>query len=324
MNYVRRFVFVHYEDLLEVRFRQLEKVTDKLYVFVPGDVEQVPFWLVRQVQTMGRDLAWVDTGSASYDDAQLLLAFRIGTLHEQVDPGVEFAILSDAPEIDALVDHLRQSGRECLRIKPKPQPTQAGAETAAGALRQDRPMASASESAGIGFGRVDFDDLNAYLAEVDDESEDLDAEYGAPFGKTANDPTATSRANHADTPAGAGATSTRREQRHRRRSGAESGVAQSGGDWSGRERATGPKLRDSLQDNPSEAELLAAVMPLADDVVRKLIRSGNRPKDLSMLRSYILLYSEEAKAGRHVEEIIRVMGRKGEITVDGAAVKYSF
>ena len=67
MNYVRRFVFVHYEDLLEVRFRQLEKVTDKLYVFVPQAVEQVPMWLVRQMQDMGRDLTWVTVGDATYE-----------------------------------------------------------------------------------------------------------------------------------------------------------------------------------------------------------------------------------------------------------------
>ena len=82
--------------------------------------------------------------------------------------------------------------------------------------------------------------------------------------------------------------------------------------------------REPLHSEQSREELEAVVTPLADEVVRKLIRSGNRPNELSMLRSYILLHSSEAEAVRYVDDIIARMRRKGEIVVDGNSVKYTF
>ncbi len=329
MNYVRRFVFVHYEDLLEVRFRQLEKVTDKLYVFVPSDVAQVPFWLVRQVQAMGRDLAWIDLGLVSYEESKLLMAFRIGTLHEQADPGVEFAILSEAPELDALVGHLQQSGRQCLRIKPKPRPgaeSGPGGAKAADAFRQNTTASSGQapqDDIEDLDEEVDLSDLTAYLndggygepRDADDYDEAPDTgdapereSRSTPFGKTPDAGVSAAIVELVDARPDASAGSGRRERRHHARVRPE----------------TNGTPREPLRPQRPEAEVIAEVTPLADDVIRKLIRSGNRPKDLSMLRSYILLHSDEARTGHLVDDVIRLMRRKGEIELDGSVVKYTF
>ncbi len=324
MNYVRRFVFVHYDDLLEVRFRQLEKVTDKLYVFVPDTIEQVPMWLVRQMQDMGRDLTWVSVADADYDQAQLLLAYQIGSLHEKVDPGVEFAILSDSPSIDILVAHLQQMGRNCLRVKQRasggerepdggakaeravlPAQNRSGAGQAAG-VAKPATRAEVEDQDDIALDEADLDDLDLELEDLDTERDDaLGLKYDADL---AEDSSAEEDEAMFGSP---------------ERQNSANGTNGTTG-TTGTARASRGGRRDPLHAKRSREEDEAAVGPLADEVVRKLIRSGNRPNEVSLLRSYILLHSSEAEAVRYVEEIIARMRRKGEIRVDGSSVKYTF
>ncbi len=309
MNYVRRFVFVHYEDLLEVRFRQLEKVTDKLYVFVPADVEQIPLGLVRQVQAMGRDLAWIDTGLVTYEEAKLIMAFRIGTLHEQVDPGVEFAILSEAAELDSLVEHLQSSGRRCVRIKPKPASDQEASPKGArfeadrggrDAFRQNSPTEKPSRSSSKSSTAKRYDDDDALP--LSDLTSFLRNEGGSDLAEVEDLDTEPRRsATYGSSPV--------------------RGTVL----WDVSSLpATGAASQKPAKPRRGDVELAQEVEPLVEDLIRKLIRSGNRPNDLSGLRSYILLHSEEAKSGRYVDDIIRVMQRKGEIELDGGDLRYTF
>lgn len=329
MNYVRRFVFVHYEDLLEIRFRQLEKVTDKLFVFVPDNIEQVPMWLVRQMQDMGRDLSWISVGNAEYAQAQLLLAFHAGTLHEKVDPGVEFAILSDHVAIDSLVEHILGNGRSCVRIKQKPQVnTEGGNSTNAQDLSQKPRVVASSKTVGRpnqafaktsavleaendGEEEEDFTDLD-----LDLDLEDLDAEVTQ--GDRAD---STSKSRKAD---GDDAELLQELVRLRAKEDKPNGDHGANRQGNGQTRKGGNGMREPLKTEQLDADTAHEVAPLADDVVRKLIRSGNRPNDVSMLRSYILLQSSDGNAVRHVDAIIRLMQRKGEISLDGTAIKYSF
>ena len=326
MNYVRRFVFVHYADLLEVRFRQLEKVTDKLYVFVPAGVEAVPFWLVRQMQDMGRDLSWVDVGDADYSCAQTLLAFHAGTLHEQVDPGVEFAILSDAEGLDALVAYIQAAGRHCVRVKRRG----SGAEGPSG---KTAPAAQAAgRPSGADDGTADASGAGRRAGAVpNDDHEDLDLEAPPPPARAAmqNGSRRPSIAELLGTSDPGG-----------ERSGADDpgadgvGAVDAEADDAGGRHARGPSsrratdrprrasLREPL-DRPVEADP-AAVVPLAEGIVRKLVRSGSRPADLTMLRSYILLHGPDAAAGRYVDEVIDAMAEKGEIELAGEEVRYGF
>ena len=152
MQYTRRFVFVHYDDLAGVQFKQLEKVTDRLFVFVPAGVTSVPMWLVRQTQDMGRDLEWLDLGEATYDEAQLAIGFHAGQLHAQTDPGVEFVLLSGAEEAEALVDFMQASGRPAVRARRR-----------------------ARQEGGGPFGKT-ADPPPEAVSEPEEEAEDLDLE----------------------------------------------------------------------------------------------------------------------------------------------------
>ena len=348
MNYVRRFVFVHYDDLLEVRFRQLEKVTDKLYVFVPESVADVPLALVRQMQDMGRDLAWVSVGAADYDEAQLLIAFQVGMLHEKADPGVEFAILSDSPAIDVLVAQLQTAGRRSLRVRQRatgsvgeePGGARQGNGHSATSNGTHAPRRRGSGATGSGSGDIGGGDNGDRDAEVD--VIDLDAEYPAGDSRETGHPGALELDDES--------LARLRDSRGRRTSdryedledldaeaadSSQEGTAKQdqADDASSALRPTdsppaalprghgrrGPLRAADPADSASET-----VAALADDVVRNLIRSGNRPAELSGLQSYILLHSREPGAARHVDAIITRMRRKGEIQVEDTRVRYGF
>ena len=271
MNYVRRFVFVHYEDLLEVRFRQLEKVTDKLYVFVPGDTTAVPFALVRQVQEMGRDLVWVDVGESDYAGAQLLMAFYVGQLHAQADPGVEFALVSDAPEVDTLVAFVQSAGREAIRVRRRPR--QSGTADA----RSERGDSEIADADAVDDGE-----------EADGEVEDLDLDVLAP---TQTKPPATEPV---------------RSNGHARANGRRAPLDR------------GARSVRTLGGSPAETSALA------EEIVRGLIRSGQRPGTLSELRSYVALHDPAGGSTCGPDEVVAAMVRKREIALDGEGVRYGF
>ena len=252
MQYTRRFVFVHYDDLAGVQFKQLEKVTDRLFVFVPAGVTSVPMWLVRQTQDMGRDLEWLDLGEATYDEAQLAIGFHAGQLHAQTDPGVEFVLLSGAGEAEALVDFMRAAGREAVRAKRRP--------------RQEGGEPSGKTGNGVPAGREE--------PEGDDGDLDLEADAG--------------------------------------------------GDTGGSARGERPNGRVASAGAPATASAGAESDTRAEDVVRDLIRAGQRPASLTKLRSYLLLYGAEVADEGDAEKVIATLAEKGEIAVSGERVVYRF
>lgn len=325
MNYVRRFVFVHYEDLLEVRFRQLEKVTDKLYVFVPAGTEEVPFWLVRQMQDMGRDLIWVDIGEATYAEAQLAIAFHAGHLHAQADPGVEFALLSDARATDALVRFMQATGRVAIRVKRRPQQDASapfGKTDDDGGLLDDGPHVSQTPRAAVGPDRDHADDI-----------EDLDRVTlaGAAAGVPPKDNDGDGGDGDGDDGGDGHHVAHSRHAKHEPR--ARHALAEPSG--GGRDRVRLPNgfrhagLREPLDRQTAIAPAdrrpnPAKVTALMEEIVRKLIRSGERPAEVQQLRSYILLHAPNPEAGHYVDEVIAAMAEKGEIEVSGEEVRYGF
>lgn len=288
MKYVRRFVFVHYEDLLHIRFKKLEKVTDKLYVFISDSVAQMPVWLVKQVQEMGRDLEWVDVGDSDRDTINTLMAFTIGTLHEKVDLGVEFAILSDDERIDSLVEHIGNGERNCVRVKQgsKEQESVAEPAVATPSTKGDVSVLAQRQSERAML----IDDV----FEDDLEEEDLDLDETPLRKPRGYDDFSSFKTSD-------NSVSVNKEGNFNLR----------------------PRLQQT-QSQPSVEEREVNVAALADNVVRRLIRSGNRPADVSMLRSYILLHSDDATAMEFVQEMIEHMARTGEIKIDDGEINYNF
>ncbi len=62
----------------------------------------------------------------------------------------------------------------------------------------------------------------------------------------------------------------------------------------------------------------------ARETVKRLIRSGNRPSDLSLLKSYILLHNQELTDGLNIEKILARLQETKEIQIENQDVVYNF
>ena len=122
----RRYFFVDYQDLKQVKFRKLEKVCDKVYVFISSDEDNIPFRLVQQMQRFGKRARWVVIEPPFRESGlNYHMCFFIGKLHQKVGKDVEFAILSNDTSFDSLVNFINiAGGRSCLRVKRQNDPTE--------------------------------------------------------------------------------------------------------------------------------------------------------------------------------------------------------
>lgn len=128
----RRYVFVDYTNLLQVKFKKLEKVASRIFVFISANQDSVPLSLVRQTQNAGKDLRWIVVSNANNGKLSYHIAFIMGKLHQKLSKDVEFAIVSNDMDFDPLITYINDSGRSCIRVKrkdegkifPKQPPTQ--------------------------------------------------------------------------------------------------------------------------------------------------------------------------------------------------------
>ena len=229
----RRYVFLDFEHLKTIKFKKLEKVCDRIYVFISEAEQSVPFRLVRQMQKLGGSVKWIvlpETGGP-----ELPMTFEIGRLHQRTDAEIEFAILSNDEVFDPLVNYINTAGRSGVRVKSK----------RAERLREDRPS--------------DTGENDTTPPPVTDEADD---EYTFGFGGTDN-----GHAADGDT---------------------------------------------------------ATIDRTAVDTVRRLMRSGNRPAELDLLRDYIRVNNESLTEPRAVDQVIQHLEAGKEIEVHQQSVVYHF
>jgi hypothetical protein len=241
---IRRYVFIDFETLQHIKFKKLEKVCDKIFVFVDGATDSIPFPLVRDMQKMGSGIKWVEVSAASPNDLNFHICFLMGKLHEKISNDIEFAILSNDAAFDPLVQFINSTGRNCLRIRPttteaNPQPDIAAGEKP---LRIDVQKSEAEP-------KVNIEELSKSLFE------DLTLEL-------------------------------------------TNGAA--------------------VSDNTSLIE------ETARETIERLMRSGNRPHSVAMLRSYILLHNQELSQHGNVDKIIKALQAKESILINNGDIQYHF
>lgn len=222
----RRYIFVDYESLKKVKFKKLEKVCDKLFVFIDSSEENIPFVLVRQMQRMGSSVKWVIVDKLNQAGSSFHISFLMGKLHEKVNYDIEFAVLSNAHEFDHLINFINSEGRSCVRVKRK--------------------------------------DTQIEEYQMTNESADPHIE-------------STINTDFQPQPFGV-------------------------------EREMGEELIEQT----------------AQETINRLIRSGNRPAEVSTLKNYILLHNQELSLHGNLEKIIRRMEEKQEIVLKGQEVVYNF
>jgi len=117
----RRYVFIDFDNLRKTKFKKLEKVCDKLFVFVDANEKNVPLRLVLQMQNFGKNAKWIAIDELSENQGMNFhIAFVMGKLHEKVSKEVEFAVLSNDEALDPLIKFINISGdRNCLRVQRK-------------------------------------------------------------------------------------------------------------------------------------------------------------------------------------------------------------
>jgi hypothetical protein len=251
---IRRYVFVDFESMKKIKFRKLEKVCDKVFVFISGSTELIPFALVKEMQRMGGGVKWIEVDSPQQGDIHYHMCFLMGKLHEKISGDVEFAILSDDQAFDPLVNFISSTGRSCIRVKQQSQPVSPESvkeDTSRQAPNQDMPKNMNGKAA---VPASEVMDMNLY-----DENTQV-----PPLQQTPTAPKSS-------------------------------------------EKVSAGKIDDT-----------------ARDTVQRLIRSGNRPAEVVMLKNYILLHNQDNGIHSSVEKVIKRLEETAEIDVRGGEVIYHF
>ncbi|TAK44871.1 MAG: hypothetical protein EPO28_04320 [Saprospiraceae bacterium] len=230
----RRYLFIDFENLQQVKFKKLEKVASKIFVFVDASIGQVPLWQVQQIQRFGKNLKWVVVENLGAGNLNYHIAFVMGKFHQKLELDVEFAIISHDSDFDPLVSFINASHRKCQRVK-----------------RQKEDSSSADE-----------EDVDMTLDEEEKEE-------------------------HA---------------------GAIPGLLESDDEEIG------------VMVDVAE-ELIAKT---AEETVKRLIRSGNRPAEVSSLKDYIHLHNQELSLYGHIDRIIQQMKASNDIEIRKGEVIYNF
>jgi PIN domain len=114
---LRRYVFLDFDNLQKIQPKKLSKVCEKAFVVVPSKQASVPLALVVELQKFGKDLKWVLVDDDTSPNLYCYIAFLMGKLHEKVPTEIQFAVLSDDSSLDPLVRFINEAGRNCLRVK---------------------------------------------------------------------------------------------------------------------------------------------------------------------------------------------------------------
>ena len=95
-----------------------------------------------------------------------------------------------------------------------------------------------------------------------------------------------------------------------------------------------PKSNSSLGNNSlgnTALDILAngndaaqGVKVAANETIKRLIRSGNRPSELSLLKSYIILHNQNDAVEENIEDIIEHLASTNEIEIREDEVIYNF
>jgi len=76
--------------------------------------------------------------------------------------------------------------------------------------------------------------------------------------------------------------------------------------------------------NTNGNEAAQGVKLAANETIKRLIRSGNRPSELSLLKSYISLHNQSESIDENIEEIIDHLASTNEIEIREDEVIYNF
>lgn len=279
----RRYIFIDYEDLINIKFKKLEKICTRIFVFVNSDISSVPMYLVQQMQRMGKDIKWISVEN-SKNGTNYHISFLMGKLHEKVSTDIEFAILSNEKDFDPLVNFINNSGRSCIRVKQKM--THFDNQNEDDDVEEEIIVDMVEEDDDYEYDEMgdanEYSDNNHF-----GESEGLAGNYEPEIELTEN--------------------TYQQEAIYEAMSSANTEAAA---------MITKPKKVKKAK--------LQAIEKIAEETIRRLIRSGNRPSEISLLKSYILLEHQSQASPEIVEMVIEQMKDTNDIRLEENEVIYNF
>lgn len=148
-DHSHRYVFIEFEDLKKIKFRKLEQVSDRVFIFIDSDEKNIPFSLVRQMQKLGDSAKWIPLDKPG-KSLSLHVSFFMGMLHGKVDLDIEFAVLSNDKVLDAVIQFINDEGRSCIRVqrdRPKENPNAQSIAEGSGLSIANQPSSPFEEPA---------------------------------------------------------------------------------------------------------------------------------------------------------------------------------
>ncbi|MGK0365384.1 MAG: hypothetical protein ACI85O_002450 [Saprospiraceae bacterium] len=280
----RRYLFLDFEDLKDIKFRKIEKVCDRIFIFIRKEEKQIPVDLVQKMQRFGRNAKWVAIdGLDIMQTMNYHISFLMGKLHERIDTEIEFAVLSNDENFDPLVTYINtKGGRSCLRVKGK-QREKVMEETPSSTPRR-HPATS-----------------NYTLIDEMKSEKELQA-FSAPVTPREVEPAILVSAGYDD----------------EKLKSEEPIVRSVTNQFTLLDNSSNG---DSDTSGFDDGQI---VNRTAEETVSRLVRSGNRPALISTLKNYILLHNQELTVHGNIDAIISCMEEKKEIEVKKEEVIYHF
>lgn len=280
----RRFIFLDYSYLKRVKFRKLEKVCDRLFVFINKEEKNVPVDLVQKMQRFGKHAKWIIAdGLHSSQNLDYLISFYLGKLHEKVEEGIEFAILSNEENYDTLIQYINKAGRSCIRVKGANEGHHHEEEEEEEDLDYSMTYATKQQRYTL------VDEMRA-----DEELETEVELYTAPKATMVAAP-------------------------YDELSGEETPVINSSfNDYSILHKEKAHRTSIAIPEDK------AVIIETASDTVKRLQLSGNRPALITTLKNYILLHSQDEIVHENINNIISYMEDDKKIFVKDDEVTYFF
>jgi PIN domain len=85
-----------------------------------------------------------------------------------------------------------------------------------------------------------------------------------------------------------------------------------------------PVMNSNGKSSTQELNGGSVIEDTAKETIRRLIRSGNRPAEITTLKNYILLHNQELTVHGNIDNIIKKMEDNNEIVVEKGKVSYNF
>ena len=256
----KRYLFIDLEDLQKVNFKKLEKVCNKIFIFIRESTKLIPVDLVMQLQKLGKNAKWIPVAEHLQEDMSFHICFTMGKMHEKVNKDIEFAVLSNESIYDSIVNFINEENRVCLRVKSHEE------EDIEQSIPEKINGSSEVDDASI-LKDVIIEDVDLQNIEQNEEVPEYTEKKTVINGNA--------------------------------------------------------EVEVTEVTEPIEEEA-ALIEKTAEDTVRLLVHSGNRPSDISMLRSYILIHNKDLSYQGDLDKIIEYLVSKKDIVLNKDEVTYNF